>query len=100
MANVRISELLLLSPPDLTDEIIVNDVDVLVTKRSTLQDLRDLANENIDDIAGGSGITGNLVVSGLINGIDPDDIITQADLDALGLGSGTLFNTVCQGFSR
>tara|TARA_R110000868_G_scaffold30953_8_gene113930 strand:+ start:20774 stop:22459 length:1686 start_codon:yes stop_codon:yes gene_type:complete len=90
MANVRISELLLLSPPDLTDEIIVNDVDVLVTKRSTLQDLRDLANENIDDIAGGSGITGNLVVSGLINGIDPDDIITQADLDALGLGSGLL----------
>ena len=83
MANVRISELLLLSPPDLTDEIIVNDVDVLVTKRSTLQDIRDLANENIDDTGDGSQVTGNLTVTGTINGFDLDDFLTTADTNTL-----------------
>ena len=83
MANVRISELLLLSPPDLTDEIIVNDVDVLVTKRSTLQDIRDLANENIDDTVDGSQVTGNLTVTGTINGFDLNDFLTTADTNTL-----------------
>lgn len=83
MANVRISELLLLSPPDLTDEIIVNDVDVLVTKRSTLQDIRDLANQNIDDDPNGSTVTGDLTVTGTINGFDLDDFLTTADTNTL-----------------
>lgn len=87
MANVKISELLLFTPV-LTDEIIVNDVDVLVTKRATLQSIRDLANENIDDTATGSEVTGDLNVTGditsdTINGVPIAEYITEDELDAI-----------------
>jgi len=68
MAGVKISELLLLTDPDLADEIIVNDVDILTTKRATLQSIRDLANQNIDDTPTGSEVTGDLNVTGDISG--------------------------------
>lgn len=75
MAGVKISELVILSDPELTDEIIINDLPALTTKRSTLQSIRDLANQNIDDLAepgAGSGVTGDLEVSG--------DITAQGDI--------------------
>lgn len=86
MADIKLSGLNLIDgttvpPLGLEDEIIVNDVDVgppitAITKRTTLQALRDLANQNIDDTATGSKVTGDLevtgdlTVDGLINGID------------------------------
>jgi hypothetical protein len=86
MADIKISGLNLIDgttvpPLGLEDEIIVNDVDVgppitAITKRTTLQAIRDLANENIDDTPTGSevtgdlNVTGDLTVDGLINGID------------------------------
>lgn len=97
MAGVKISELVVLSDPELTDEIIINDLPALTTKRSTLQSIRDLANQNIDDLAepgAGSGVTGDLEVSGDItaegditgqNLISENDITFGGDLiDGLG----------------
>lgn len=65
MAEVKISQLLLFTP-ELEDQIIVNDVSAVVTKRATLQDIRDLANKNIDDTLEGSQVTGDLTVTGSI----------------------------------
>jgi len=99
MAGVKISELVILETADieLTDEIIVNDKSILTTKRATLQTIRDLANQNIDDLAepgAGSGVTGDLEVSGDItaegditgqNLISENDITFGGDLiDGLG----------------
>lgn len=67
MADVKLSQLIAFTPV-LSDEVIVNDVSSLTTKRSTLQDIRNLANTNIDDVAGGSQVDGNLSASGSITG--------------------------------
>lgn len=84
MADIKISGLNLIDgatvpPLGLEDEIIVNDVDVgppitAITKRTTLQAIRDLANQNIDDDPSGSTITGDLTVTGTINGIDLSEL--------------------------
>ena len=84
MADIKISGLNLIDgttvpPLGLEDEIIVNDVDVgppitAITKRTTLQALRDLANQNIDDDPSGSTVTGDLTVTGTINGVDISDL--------------------------
>ena len=78
MADVKISQLTTITP-DLLDEIIVNDVVVgesKTTHRATLQDVRNLANQNIDDMSAGGGgavadgdgskVTGDLYVTGNI----------------------------------
>ena len=62
MADIKVSQLTLFSPT-LTDEVIVNDVDTLTTKRSTLESIRNLANINIDDTSEGSLVTGKLETS-------------------------------------
>ena len=56
MADVKISQLTTITP-DLLDEIIVNDVvgESKTTHRATLQDVRNLANQNIDDMSAGGG---------------------------------------------
>lgn len=69
MADVKISQLLLFTP-ELTDTLIVNDVSEITTKRSTIQSIRDLANENIDDTLTGSEVTGTLNVTQGITGED------------------------------
>ena len=84
MADIKISGLNLIDGTTvpalgLEDEIIVNDVDVgppitAITKRTTLQAIRDLANQNIDDDPAGSTVTGNLTVTGTINGIDLSEL--------------------------
>lgn len=84
MADIKISGLNLIDGTTvpalgLEDEIIVNDVDVgppitAITKRTTLQAIRDLANQNIDDDPSGSTVTGDLTVTGTINGIDLADL--------------------------
>ena len=57
MADVKISQLTTITP-DLLDEIIVNDVvgESKTTHRATLQDVRNLANQNIDDMSAGGGV--------------------------------------------
>lgn len=78
MADVKISQLTTITP-DLLDEIIVNDVvgESKTTHRATLQDVRNLANQNIDDMSAGGGggavadgdgskVTGDLYVTGNI----------------------------------
>ena len=87
MAEVKISQLILFDPA-LEDQIIVNDVSALVTKRSTLQSIRDLANQNIDDTGSGSQVTGDLAVTGdicgaTLCGTPIDDLVTQDELDAI-----------------
>ena len=87
MAEVKISQLVLFNP-DLLDEVIVNDVSGLITKRSTLQSIRDLANQNIDDTLTGSKITGDLEITGaLTDGVctipDICEIVTQTELEEL-----------------
>ena len=84
MADIKISGLNLIDGTTtpalgLEDEVIVNDVDVgppitAITKRTTLQAIRDLANQNIDDDPNGSTITGDLTVTGTINGIDLSEL--------------------------
>ena len=69
MADVKISQLLLFTP-ELTDTLIVNDVSEITTKRSTIQSIRDLANQNIDDTLTGSEVTGTLNVTEGITGQD------------------------------
>lgn len=68
MAEIKISQLPLLDSAtiSLADQIIVNDVSAVVTKRATLYTIRSLANNNINDSAGGSKVTGNLTVTGNI----------------------------------
>lgn len=100
MANVKISDLLLFdgTPGNtlaLEDQIIVNDQDILTTKRATLQDVRDLANQNIDDTPTGSEVTGDLSVTGdlcgtTLCGTPIDDLVTQDELDAIIGEGGTL----------
>lgn len=62
MADIKVSQLTLFAPA-LEDEVIVNDISTLTTKRSNLQAIRDLANTNIDDNADGSLVTGKLEAS-------------------------------------
>jgi hypothetical protein len=87
MAEVKISQLVLFNP-DLLDEVIVNDVSGLITKRSTLQSIRDLANQNIDDTLTGSQITGDLLLTGaLTDGVcsipNICEIVTETELEEL-----------------
>ena len=85
MADIKVSQLTLFTPT-LSDEIIVNDVDELTTKRSTLENVRNLANQNIDDMAGGSLVTGKLEASGDVkfNGVLEDGFgNTISDLSEL-----------------
>ena len=87
MADVKISQLLLFTP-ELTDTLIVNDVSQVTTKRATIQSLRDLANQNIDDTLTGSKITGTLEVTGEITDgtcTIPNicEIVTETELEEL-----------------
>ena len=73
MADVKISQLILMdSSRSLpitnaiidSDQLIVNDVSSLVTKRVKIHDIIYIRNRNIEDTPTGSAITGNLAVSG------------------------------------
>ena len=95
MADVKISQLLLMdSPASLpltnaisdSDELIVNDISSLITKRVKIEDVLLLRNRNIDDTADGSQVTGNLNVTGGITfGTDLEDGLgnTITDLSTL-----------------
>jgi hypothetical protein len=103
MADVKISQLLLMdSPASLpitnaitdSDQLVVNDISSLITKRVAIEDILLLRNRNIDDTDDGSKVTGNLTVTGsFIDGLgnevtDLSTLITQEYLESL-IGVGT-----------
>lgn len=104
MADVKISQLLLMDSPASTpltnaivdsDQLIVNDISSLITKRVAIEDILLLRNRNIDDTADGSQVTGNLTVTGsFIDGLgneitDLSTLITQEYLESI-VGTNTL----------
>ena|SRR6056300_1487838 len=95
MADVKISQLILMDSDQSlpitnaisdSDELIVNDISSLVTKRVKLEDVLNIRNRNINDTETGSEVTGDLNVTGnLTFGGDLEDQFgnTVTDLSTL-----------------
>jgi hypothetical protein len=75
MANVKISQLIKMDSDrslpvtnavDSVDELVVNDISSLVTKRVEIHDIIYMRNRNINDTPDGSQVTGNLGVTGSV----------------------------------